>query len=200
MKKIFILALVAIFMLPVLPAIAADYTTVTIADSNSIDKDLVVNITASDGFEGAEINVANQVFHSYNGSGAGLHTVNVPLDDLFAEGDVLVTVNALYDGFSEEIAQTVSVSKITYSGKVVDTPEAGGKLGFRGLLYGNDGNSGTGMVLPEDNPDYWAFEGYAQVDLTTAITPALKGIVKTIPLKNVRDILKQKHKYVNRTS
>ena len=98
MKKILVLALAALLLLPVLPTYADEARTTIIVD-NLVDiaSDLEVVINAGEGFEGADIDVAGQVTQSYDGTGAGRHSVMVDLENLFVEGKATVTVTAYYD-------------------------------------------------------------------------------------------------------
>lgn len=178
MKKILVLALAALLLLPVLPTFAIEArTSFNVSDYVDIASDLEITINASEGFEGADIDVAGQVFQSYNGTGAGRHSVMVDLENLFVEGEATVTVTAYYEGGDwDTVSQDVNVARVNKTVVTVDTPAVGTTLGFRALSYSGS-YGGSGEALPADNPDYWAIKSYAQIDVTPAINPPLTGIV-----------------------
>ena len=131
MKKLLVLALAALLLLPVLPAYAA--TTEVIAQGYcNIAEGLNIDIKAGEGFTGATIEV-DGITHSYTGSGAGYHHILMDVSEVDSAGDKTVTVTANYGGTTEVIEKTV---KFTKMGKiandfVLDTPAVASKLGFR---------------------------------------------------------------------
>lgn len=114
MKKIFILAL-TFLLLSVLPAFA-DGTEVYVTDSNNIAEDLLVTVkTTNESFEGALIEVGDNVTYTLEAFGAGMHTANVDISKLGRVGDeIKLTVTANFGGEETEVIEkTVAIYKMS---------------------------------------------------------------------------------------
>ena len=170
MKKLLVLALAALLLLPVLPAYAA--TTEVIAQGYcNIAEGLNIDIKAGEGFTGATIEV-DGITHSYTGSGAGYHHILMDVSEVNSAGDKTVKVTANYGGTTEVIEKTVKFTKMGKIAKdfVLDTPVVASKLGFRAFDKGV-------TAYPAENPTMWQVSGKSQIDLTSALDPMHTGIV-----------------------
>lgn len=170
MKKILVLALAALLLLPVLPAYAA--TTEVIAQGYcNIAEGLNIDIKAGEGFTGATVEV-DGITHSYNGSGAGYHHILMDVSEINSAGEKTVTVTADYSGVEEVIEKTVVFTKMLKPVKdfVLDTPIlSASKLGFRA--------AGANLsAYPAENPTMWQINGKIEIDLTK-LDPLHTGIV-----------------------
>lgn len=114
MKKIIVLLLAMLLVLPIIPAYAADRTVVYVQNYNNISDDLMVFIkTPSNSFQGATISVGDSISYTLEGEGAGSHTALIDVSSLTSDGEVSLRVEADYGGDGiDTVEKVINLSKI----------------------------------------------------------------------------------------
>ncbi len=89
-------------------------------------------------------------------------------------GEAVIEIRGKINGEDVKATAVTDITStfLTGNGKTIDTPDTNAsKLGLRGFA------SGGTLSVPEDDQGVWAVTEKGQIDITDAITPALKGIV-----------------------
>ena len=108
MKKIIVLLLAMLLVLPIMPAYAADRTTVYVQNYNNISDELMVFIkTPSNSFQGATISVGDSIFYTLEGEGAGSYTALIDVSSLSSDGEASLKVEASYGGDGTDTVEKV---------------------------------------------------------------------------------------------
>lgn len=114
MKKILVLILAAILILPSLPAFAADnLAKVYIDNFVNIEDDMLVAINTTDNsFTGATIEVGDAVFQTFEAEGAGRYSAYVDISAIERAGEAEVKVTSNFGDGSEVYTQNVNFTKM----------------------------------------------------------------------------------------
>jgi len=114
MKKIIVLLLAMLLVLPIMPAYAADRTTVYVQNYNNISDELMVFIkTPSNSFQGATISVGDSISYTLEGEGAGSYTALIDVSSLSSDGEASLKVEASYGGDgTDTVEKVINFSKM----------------------------------------------------------------------------------------
>lgn len=113
MKKILGL-IIAIVLLPVLPALAADRTTFSLEEKDyyNITETISLTIVSGDGYTGADVLIDNKVVTSLDGEGAGENTYDVDLSGARYLGNVTLGIRANYGNESDTFSKNILITKL----------------------------------------------------------------------------------------